>query len=143
MSDELPPLVVERDLPYPVERVWRALTSRELVSRWLMETDLEPVVGHRFTLRARPVPGWSGVTNCEVVEVTPMERLVYTWGDGSESDSGLRTLLTWTLTPIDGGTRLRMEHSGFRAADARGHQGMGGGWPRIVERLDQLVGELG
>ena len=31
-------------------------------------------------------------------------KLVYAWGDGSESDSGLRTIVTWTLTPVDGGT---------------------------------------
>jgi hypothetical protein len=32
-----------------------------------------------------------------------------------------------------------MEQSGFRPADERGYAGMGGGWPRILERLEQVA----
>ena len=68
--------------------------------------------------------------------------LAYRWGDGTESDSGLKTLVTWTLTPRDGGTLVRMEQSGFRPQDEGGYKGMGGGWPRILERLEQVAGAV-
>jgi len=68
--------------------------------------------------------------------------LTYTWGDGSESDSGLKTVVTWSLTPEGDATRVRMEQSGFRPEDARGFTGMGSGWPRIVERLERVVAGL-
>ncbi|MDB5448235.1 MAG: Activator of Hsp90 ATPase 1 family protein [Phenylobacterium sp.] len=135
-------LVVERLMPHPPEKVWRALTEQPLVAEWLMQNDFAPAVGHRFTFRATPVPGWSGVTNCQVLEVEPPKRLVYSWGDGTESDSGLKTVVTWTLTPEAGGTRVRMEQSGFRPQDEGGYRGMGGGWPRILGGLEAVAAAL-
>jgi len=135
-------IVVERLMPHPPEKVWRALTQEPLIAEWLMKNDFQPVVGRRFQFSATPVPGWSGVTNCEVLEVSPHSRLVYRWGDGTESDSGLKTLVTWTLKPTDGGTQVRMEQSGFRPEDEGGYRGMGGGWPRIVAGLERVAGEL-
>lgn len=137
---DLKSIVVERVMPHAPDKIWRALTQAPLIAEWLMQNDFEPHVGHRFQFRAKPMPGWSGVTNCEVIEADPPHRLAYRWGDGSESDSGLRTVVTWTLTPVDGGTLVRMEQSGFRPQDEAGYRGMGGGWPRILERLEQVVG---
>jgi uncharacterized protein YndB with AHSA1/START domain len=133
-------IVVEREMPHPPEKIWRALTNSSLIADWLMVNDLVPRVGRRFQFRARPVPGWSGVTHCEVTEVEPPRRLAYSWGDGTESDSGLKTLVTWTLTPTAAGTHVRMEQSGFRPEDEAGYRGMGGGWPRILEGLERVAG---
>src|SRR5215831_9448268 len=132
-------IVVERKMEHPAEKIWRALTQTELIDEWLMKNDFKPIVGHRFQFRAKPVPGWSGVVNCEVLEVDAPKRLVYRWGDGTESDSGLSTVVAWTLTPADNGTLVRMEHSGFRPHDEAGYKGMGSGWPRILERLQQIA----
>jgi uncharacterized protein YndB with AHSA1/START domain len=137
-------IVVERTIPHPPDRVWRALTTSDLIAQWLMPNDFQPVVGSRFQFRAKPVPGWSGVTNCEVIEVEEPRTLAYRWGDGTESDSGLRTVVIWTLTPVEGGgTHVRMEHSGFRPQDEGGYRGMGGGWPHIVGGLERVAGEAG
>jgi len=135
-------IVVERLMPHPPEKVWRALTQSHLIEEWLMRNDFLPVVGHRFQFHAQPVPGWSGVTNCEVLEVEPPIRLVYRWGDGTESDSGLKTIVTWTLTPQATGTHVRMEHAGFEPKDEMGFKGMGGGWPRILGGLERVAGEM-
>ena len=133
-------IVVERLMPHPPEKIWRALTQSHLIEEWLMKNDFQPRVGHRFQFRAQPVPGWSGVTNCEVLEVDAPKRLAYRWGDGSESDSGLKTIVTWTLTPQADGTHVRMEHSGFRPQDEGGYKGMGSGWPRILGGLERVAG---
>jgi uncharacterized protein YndB with AHSA1/START domain len=140
MVAETKSIVVERVVTHAPEKVWRALTDPAIIERWLMRNDFAPVPGHRFDFHATPVPGWSGVTHCEVLTVEPPHRLAYRWGDGTESDSGLRTLVTWTLTREGEGTRIRMEHSGFRPQDESGYLGMGSGWPRIVERLGELAG---
>jgi uncharacterized protein YndB with AHSA1/START domain len=134
-------IVVERSMPHPPAKVWQALTDGRVIEDWLMKNDFQPVVGHSFQFRAAPVPGWSGITNCRVLEVDEPHRLAYAWGDGTESDSGLRTVVTWTLTPTDGGTHVRMEHSGFRPEDEGGYRGMSGGWPRIVAGLERVAGE--
>ena len=139
--NETKSIVIERVMPHPAEKVWRALTRSHLIAEWLMKNDFEPVEGHGFTFRATPVPGWSGVTNCVVLTVDEPRRLVYSWGDGTESDTGLKTVVTWTLTPEGSGTRVRMEHSGFRPQDEAGYKGMGGGWPRILEKLEEIAGQ--
>lgn len=141
MTTETKSIVVERTMPHPPAKVWRALTQSHLIENWLMRNDFQPVVGHRFQFRATPVPGWSGVTNCQVLEVDEPNRLAYAWGDGTESDSGLRTVVTWTLTATAEGTHVRMEHAGFRPQDEGGYRGMGSGWPRILARLEQVAGE--
>lgn len=135
-------IVVERAMPHSAEKIWRALTTSHLIAEWLMENDFQPAVGHRFTFRTRPGPGWSGVINCEVLEVEAPHRLRYRWGDGSESDSGLSTVVTWTLTPQGDGTHVRMEQAGFRPQDERGYVGMGSGWPLIVEKLGEIAGRV-
>jgi uncharacterized protein YndB with AHSA1/START domain len=134
-------LVVEREMPHPPGKIWRALTQSALIADWLMENDFAPEVGRRFQFRARPMPGWSGVTNCEVIEADPPRRLAYRWGDGSESDSGLQTIVTWTLTPSAAGTMVRMEQSGFRPEDEGGYRAMSGGWPRMLAGLERAAGE--
>jgi uncharacterized protein YndB with AHSA1/START domain len=133
-------IVVERVMPHPPEKIWRALTQSGLIEEWLMKNDFEPKVGSRFTFRAKPVPGWKGITNCEVVTVEAPRCLAYRWGDGTESGSGLKTLVTWTLSAKGGGTLVRMEQSGFRPQDEGGYKGMGAGWPRILEQLEKVAG---
>ncbi len=49
-------LVIEKDLPHPPEKVWRALTETSLIDQWLLSNDFQPVVGHKFTLRGPPMP---------------------------------------------------------------------------------------
>ena len=141
MSTKTKSIVVERTMPHSPARIWRALTQSPMIAEWLMKNDFKPEPGHKFQFRATPMPGWSGVTNCEVKEVVEGQRLVYSWGDGSESDSGLKTVVTWTLTPTTNGTLVRMEHSGFRPEDENGFRAMSGGWPGILERLEKKAGE--
>lgn len=137
-------IVVERMLAHPPAKIWRALTTSDLIAAWLMQNDFQPRVGHRFNFRARPIPNmWNGVTDCEVLEVDEPRRLVYSWNaSGEEAEGGLKTIVTWTLTPTDGGTHVRMEQAGFRPEDEGGYQAMGGGWPRIVDRLGEVAGGL-
>jgi uncharacterized protein YndB with AHSA1/START domain len=128
-------LVFERQLPHPPEKVWRALTETRLIEQWLLKNDFVAEVGHRFTLHGTPVPGWSGATNCEVVMVDAPRLLAYRWGDGTESVSGLQTLVAWTLTAREGGTLVRMEQSGFSSVNDLSYTRIGGRWPRWLERL--------
>jgi uncharacterized protein YndB with AHSA1/START domain len=133
-------LIVEREMPHPPEKIWRALTQGPLIAEWLMRNDFEPIVGHKFNFRAAPVHGWNGVTDCEVLEIIPLQRLTYSWNaSGEQAPDGLKTIVTWTLTRCEKGTHVRMEQSGFRPQDDAGYRGMGGGWPRILERLEQVT----
>jgi uncharacterized protein YndB with AHSA1/START domain len=121
-------IVMEKVFDHPPERVWRALTDSSALAEWLMENDFQPVLGHAFTFRTKPGPGFDGIVRCCVTELEAPRRLAYTWGNGPHE-----TLVTWTLLPVAEGTLLRMEHSGF--AGIRGfflRLFLSGGWKRIV-----------
>jgi uncharacterized protein YndB with AHSA1/START domain len=130
-------------MPHPPEKIWRALTQSTLIEEWLMRNDFEPVTGRKFTFRADPSPHWNGVTEGEVLAVEPNRRLSYSWNaSGSEAQNGLKTIVTWTLTPTDSGTLLRMEQSGFRAQDERNYQGANYGWQRFLGGLERVLANL-
>ena len=130
-------LVIERRFAHPPEKVWRALTEGSLVKEWLMENDFQPVVGHRFNFRAKPVPNWNGVIGCEVLIVEPNKKLSYTWGT-----LGLGSEVVFTLVPAEGGTLLRMEHSGFGADQENAYKGANYGWQRFLGNLERVVAGL-
>ena len=142
VAEDTRSIVVERTMPHPPEKVWRALTHAPLVAEWLMKNDFQPVIGHRFSFRAQPVNGWNGVTDCEVLEIEPLKRLVYSWNaSGDQAATGIKSIVTWTLTPTPAGTLLRMEHAGFRALDEGFYQGASHGWPLMIAALERVAGE--
>jgi uncharacterized protein YndB with AHSA1/START domain len=122
-------VVLEREVPHPPEKVWRALTQPHLIEEWLMKSDFRPVVDHRFKFTA----DW-GAVDCEVLEVETNRTLSYTWGA-----YGLESVVTWTLTPTSGGTSLRMEQSGFRADQRQAYAGAKAGWPQFLAKLELVL----
>jgi len=132
--------VVERELAHPPEKIWRALTLPHLIEEWLMKNDFEPVVGHKFTLRAEPNPRWSGLVGCEVLAVEPNKELSYTWGpSGDGTPNNMKWVVTWTLTPKGTGTHLRMEQSGFRPDQQQNYKGAKFGWQRFFANLERTL----
>ena len=127
-------VVVERDLPYAPEKIWRALTQPHLIAEWLMQNDFAPVVGRQFTLRMDPQPNWNGVIDCQVLVVEPNKTLAYAWGT-----LGLETVVTFTLTPTPAGTHLRMEQTGFRPDQPQNYQGAKYGWQQFFAKLEQVL----
>ena len=130
-------LVIEREMPHTAEKIWRALTEGQLIEQWLMKNDFEPSVGHRFQFRFTPVQNWDGIIESQVLVVEPHSRLVYSWGS-----LGLESVVTWTLTPTEGGTHVRMEHSGFPSEESASYKGAKYGWTNFINGLDRVVGGL-
>ena len=136
-------LVVERLMPHPPEKVWRALTQSALLEDWLMKNDFTATVGASFTFRTQPMPHWDGVVECEVLAIEPHRRLSYSWNaSGDEAATGLRTVVKWTLEQVDGAVLVRMEQSGFREQDQRNFMGAKYGWERNLGELDRVVAGL-
>jgi uncharacterized protein YndB with AHSA1/START domain len=130
-------LTIERELPHPPEKVWRALTESPLIEEWLMGNDFEPQVGHRFKFRSTPVPNWNGIIDSQVLIIEPVSRLSYSWGT-----MGMDSVVTWTLTPTASGTHVRMEHSGFPSEESASYKGAKYGWTNFIGKLENVVGGL-
>lgn len=126
-------ITCEKSLAHPPAAVWKALTDPELHARWWAAGDVKPVVGHRFTLDM----GHFGHQPCEVTAVEHERLLAYRFAEGT-----LDTTVTWTLHPQGEGTRLVLTHAGFDLDSPMGRQayeGMGKGWPHVLERLDAVL----
>ena len=125
-------VIIEREIPFSPDKIWRALTQPHLIEEWLMKNDFKPVVGHRFDLRA----DWGSV-DCQVLTIEPNKTLSYTW-----AAHGLESVVTWTLTPRGTGTHLRMEQSGFRPDQPQAYQGAKYGWQRFFANLEQVLARI-
>jgi uncharacterized protein YndB with AHSA1/START domain len=130
-------LVIEKEMPYPPEKIWRALTEGSLIKEWLMDNDFQPVVGHSFSFRSTPAPNWDGVIKSEVLVVEPNKKLSYSWGA-----LGLESAVVWTLVATEGGTLVRMEHSGFQPDQEAAYKGAKYGWQKFIGSLERVVAGL-
>lgn len=135
--NETKTLTIERDMPHSPDKVWRALTQEALIKEWLLDNDFKPVVGHGFTLRSKPVPGWNGIIDGKVLVVEPKKKLSYTWGS-----MGLNTIVVFTLAASKTGTLLRMEQSGFRSDTDANYKGASYGWQKFMGNLETVVAKL-
>ena len=142
MPETLGKINLAWDLPHAPAKVWRALTDPALVAQWLLKTDMPAEPGQAFTFRTDPMPHWDGIVNSQILELEPQKRLRYTWNVGS-GPAGLDTVVTWTLVPRDGGTRLELEHSGFKPENGQAFGGAKLGWERNVgQRLTETLKTL-
>jgi len=125
-------VIVERDLPFPPDKIWRALTEPHLLGEWLMKTDFRPALDQRFQFRG----DWGSV-DCRVVVVEPNKALSYSW-----AAYGLESVVTWTLTPSAAGTHVRMEQAGFRPDQQQAFAGAKFGWQKFLANLDEVVARI-
>lgn len=138
-------IVVDEVFPHTPDTIWKTLTSGALMARWLMEPrGFAPVKGTRFTYQTKPAGEWDGTIHCEVLEVVRNERFVYAWKGGHESNKGygsrLDTIVTFTLTEVPEGTRLRLVHSGFvTPTNDTAFQNMREGWRKVVPSLGNFT----
>src|SRR5262249_48902659 len=141
-------VVIEQTLPHAPEIVWKTLASSELMARWISmkPAGYEPVVGTHFTLQTTPAGKWNGVIQCQVLEAIPSQRLSYSWKSGHEDNPGygsrLDTVVTFTLSRVENGTRLRLVHSGFvTPRNESTLKTLGEGWKVVVPRIGAISGE--
>jgi len=125
-------VIIEREFAHPPEKIWRALTQPHLIEEWLMKSDFNLAIDHRFDFRN----DWGSIA-CQVLEIEPNRTLSYTW-----AALGLESVVTWTLTPAGTGTLLRMEQAGFRPDQEQAYQGAKYGWKKFFTSLDQVLARI-
>jgi uncharacterized protein YndB with AHSA1/START domain len=143
-------ILVEEVFPHAPEMIWKVLTSGDLIVRWLHMpiAGFEPVKGKHFTFQTTSAGAWDGIIRCEVLEVTANERLAYAWKGGHEGNVGygsrLETVVTFTLSRVENGTRLRLVHSGFvLPKNDTAFTNMGEGWKKVVRTVGAIAAEQG
>ena len=146
LRTDLQNIVVGEVFPHSPQVIWKALTDGALMARWLMApAGFAAVVGQTFTFQTTPGGKWDGTISCKVLEVVRNERLAFSWRGGDDGNTGygsrLDTIVTFTLTPVEGGTRILLVHSGFvLPRNETAFEKMGQGWKTVVTRLGEAAG---
>ena len=125
----------EFDLRHSPKKVWRALTDPTLLAEWLLpaiDFKLEP--GAAFTFKTQPYPGWDGTVQCRILEIDEPRRISYAW-----VVVDLDTVVTFTLTPTESGTRLSLVQSGFKPEQKQNFGGARYGWKMMGGKLVDLL----
>ncbi len=142
-------IVVDEVFPHAPETIWKTLTTGELIGRWILmpATGFATVAGTHFTFKTTCAGDWDGVIRCQVLEAVANQRLVYSWKSGDAANVGygaaLDTIVTWTLTRVEAGTRLRLVHSGFvLPKNETAYKNMSDGWKKVVGNVAAISGEL-
>jgi uncharacterized protein YndB with AHSA1/START domain len=133
-------IALEFELAHAPEKVWRALTDPALLTEWLLPVvgfELEPAAA--FTFHTKPFPGWDGTVSCRILEIEAPRKLSYTWVVG---DMGLDTVVTFTLTPTESGSRLSVVQSGFKPAQKQNFGGARYGWRSMGGKLVDLLARI-
>jgi len=128
-------ITFEFDLSHSPQKVWRALTDPKLLTEWLLPVvGLELAPGAEFTFKAPPQPEWDGIVNCRFLEIEPRKKLSWAWVVGD-----IDTVVTFTLSPTDSGTRLSLVQSGFRPDQKKNSGGARYGWKMMGGKLVDLL----
>jgi uncharacterized protein YndB with AHSA1/START domain len=136
---------IRKEIWYPdaPDTVWVALTDPRAIAEWLMPNTFKPEVGHKFRFETDPMPFCENRTECEVIECDPPRRLAYTWLIVWRKNYAKKPepmVVSWTLTPERGGTRLVFEQTpyvGPRAFFTRFSMNIG--WGLMHKRLLRKV----
>lgn len=147
LQSDIQDIVVDEVFPHTPETIWKTLTTGELIARWMMAPiGFEPVKGKSFTYQTTPAGAWDGIIHCQVLEAVPNVRLVYSWKGGDEDNVGygsrLDTVVTWILSKVDNGTRVRLIHSGFvTPRNDSALKTMGAGWKKVLHNFGAIADE--
>lgn len=127
------------EFSHPVAKVWRVLTTPELLALWLAPNDFEACLGHRFQFKMDPAPGFDGIVDCEVVELEEPHRLAYSWVGGP-----IDTVVSYSLErSSSGSTRLTLKQEGFRGLQAKlVRRILSAGWTKMGRDLADVLDRL-
>ncbi len=127
---------VERHVTLPTvpEEVWRLVTRPDELSRWLGdEVVLDPTPGAAGRVLER-----DGTERSLVVEVVDEgRRLTWRWW-GTEEDPAAASRVEITLTPVEGGTAMRVVEA-RPSAGATAQASAGEAWSHRLLHLEALL----
>jgi uncharacterized protein YndB with AHSA1/START domain len=129
------PLVVQREVQIAAPRaaVFAFLTDPEKILSWMgAEATTEPHPGGLYLVKSIGRP--ENVARGAFREVVPIHRLAYSFGwEGNERVPPGSSLVEIDLMDRDGGTLLRLTHSGLPDAEQRAYHNRG--WAHYIGRL--------
>jgi glutathione S-transferase len=142
-------LEMARHIRAPREKVFDAFVSGAALATWMgprgmsvPESSADPRVGGRWRVVMLSRDGSRLAVGGEYREISRPGRIAFTWKwEGGGPMLAIETLVEVSFEAKDGGTELRLKHSGFPDADRRDGHGLG--WGSTLNKLVGLLDERG
>lgn len=143
MIPQLPSVTIVRRIKAPPARVWAAITQPELMMKWWgpdagptldVVADVRP--GGRFSVVFRLLNGEEHNPTGLYQDVVPEKRLVFTWDLPGTSER--KSLVTFQLEPLEGGTLLTLTHENLPDEATRSSHEQG--WNGLLDKLPVFLG---
>lgn len=129
----------ERVYPQSLRSVWDAVTTREALGEWLMETDFAPQQGQEFQMWCQNPGGGTDHYLCKVIAINPPRQMLWSWTIKDREEEG-EMFIEFRLEEIHAGTRVTIRHYGD--GEPLQIDAFKGGWPGKLDLLEQnLVNE--
>jgi len=121
---------LEKTYPVPKEDVWEYLIHDELLSSWCMPSSgFALSKGQKFEFNIPSNLFFSGTFNNTVLDFNDKTFLSYKC---TATKPKLDTVVKWTLTEMNGETKLAIEHSGFRGTQWLTKIMLKSGWEKMM-----------
>ena len=102
------PVVIERTLNAPVEKVWKAIADKDQMKQWYLNlAEFKPEPGFEFSFEGGPA---QHLHLCKITKVEPGKLLQYSW---RYQDYPGNSFVTWELFSEGDKTRLKLTHEGL------------------------------
>lgn len=129
-----PQILIKRTYAHNIQKIWEAITTKEALSEWLMETqDFSLQQDAKFQFRTKPQGNFDGIIDCQVLSIDPPNTFVYSWNNASFKKS---TTVQWQLRALnDHETMLTLSHSGFEGFSGWiTKQILRSGWKKLLSK---------
>lgn len=144
-----PEVVVEREVPYPPEQVFKAWTDQDALRKWMgpgkvsaPDATMDARVGGAYVFPMRRPDGNVTVVRGVIKEMVPNRKLRFSWAwDGEDGKPGEASEVALEFHPTATGTRLVLRHAGLTDPNIRERHGHG--WRGCMDCLElYLAGKL-
>lgn len=107
------PIIIERTINAPLEKVWKAITDPEQMKQWYFDIPgFKPEVGFQFQFTGEGKTGTKFVHHCRIIEVIKHKKLKHSWNyEGYNGNS----LITFELFDERGKTKVKLTHEGLES----------------------------
>ncbi|MDR3287330.1 MAG: SRPBCC domain-containing protein [Prevotellaceae bacterium] len=121
---------LEKIYPVSKEIVWEYLTNNEHLSSWCMPAKNFILEKEKeFMFENTPSIFWDGKFFNKIMDFNVNKFLSY---ECYNQRSKLNSIVSWTLTEENGGTKLALEHSGFKVSHWLTKMILTGGWKKMM-----------
>lgn len=134
----------EKFYPHPIQDVWNAISTAEQISAWFIKADFKAQAGYDYSFTHEVIKP-DGEKQCTdifgtVIVASPVHHLSYTW----IVDGATETTVDWYLEEAQGGTSLKLVHSGIsnypsEEISLNMFESFSGGWDNCLNELEKYM----